>query len=249
MFGNWPKLTFGTVNGFPLRLDATFAIVPLLFLNRFSMQSSSEDWLEIGVVIIGVFLSVLLHELGHALTARRFGVGVQEVVVGGFYGYARLMPHRTTRRAAIAIIAAGPGANLLIFLVLWAILSFPSLIEMRTIAFLGYPETIGPVWLAKAAGLLVLANLLMFIFNLVPAFPLDGGRIVDQVLSRFVPPHIGIQISVLLGIAIGAIFAVIGLGFSLFLSLIGVFVIVVNVSRLRSRPPARPQPRRPAQSK
>lgn len=242
MFGNWPKLTLGFVSGIPIRLDFTFIIVPLLFLNRFSAQGGTDMWLEIGAVIIGIFLSVLLHELGHALTARSFGIGVGEVVVGGFYGYARLLPHRTTRSRSVGVLAAGPSANLILFLALWALLSFPSISEMRTIAFLGYPETIAPLWLARAAGLLALVNLAMFVFNLLPAFPLDGGRIVDQLLSRFVPPLTGVRISAVLGMGIGAVIIFFGVGLGLLLVLIGAFIVLINLGRLRGRRPPQSPP-------
>ena len=194
---------------------------------------------------MGIFLSVLLHELGHALTARTFGIGVGEVVVGGFYGYARLLPHRTTRRITVGILAAGPFANLALFLVFWGMLEFPSPGQLRIIAFFGHPGLEMPLWMTKAAGLLAFVNLAMFLFNLLPAFPLDGGRIVDQVLSRFLQPKPGIRISSLLGIAIGAAVAYFGYGFSLFLALIGVFIVVINLGRLRGgRPPQ--APRRPS---
>ena len=246
MFGNWPKITLGYVSGIPIRLDFTFVIVPLLFLNRFSAQAGNELWFEIGAVIVGVFLSVLLHELGHALSARSFGIGVAEVVVGGFYGYARMLPHRTTRRRSVAVLAAGPGANLLIFLALWAFLSFPSIGELRTIAFVGYPQTVEPVWLAKALGLLTLINLAMFVFNLLPAFPLDGGRIVDQVLSYVMTPQKGVRVSAILGVIVGAVIAYFGMGLGIFLALIGVFILIVNLGRLRGRRPQQPPPRNPS---
>ena len=65
--GSWPKLTFGRIAGIPLRLDATFLLVPLFFLAGLSSEAIAEHWPAIALGILGVFLSILLHELGHAL--------------------------------------------------------------------------------------------------------------------------------------------------------------------------------------
>lgn len=233
MFGNWPKLTLARIGGFPIRLDATFLIVPLLFANWVTSQPGADIWYTVAAIVVGIFLSVLLHELGHALTARAAGVGVQEVVIGGFFGYARLMPQRVKRLTAIGIVLAGPMANLALFAVLWALLSFPSFDQTRAIAVIGYSSIPFPVWLVKAVGVLAIVNLAMFVFNLFPAYPLDGGRITDLILQRFVGPQTGLWISALLGIGIGLFVAVFGARFGFLMMLIGAFIAIVNLSRLR----------------
>ena len=164
-------------------------------------------------------------------------------MVGGLYGYARMKPHRTTRSVSLCVLAAGPGANLAIFLAVWAVLSFPAIGELRTITFFDYQETIAPLWLAKAAGLLALVNLAMFVFNLLPAYPLDGGRIVDQMLSRVVTPQKGILISAVLGMGIGAVMIHFGVSISTFIAIIGIFIVLVNLGRLRGRRPRQSPPK------
>ena len=82
-------------------------------------------------IIAGVFLSVLLHELGHATVARLFGVPVGEILVGGFYGYARLLETPRSTAANVAILFAGPLANGVLFLIFWNLLGCPEISSQR----------------------------------------------------------------------------------------------------------------------
>ena len=233
MFGNWPKLTIARIWGIPVRVDATFALVPFIFLRGLSTEAMAAHWPLLTAVIVGVFLSVLLHELGHALTAKAQRVGVDEVVVGGFYGYASIRQRGAARGSLIRILAAGPLANLAIFAVLWLALSMPSLAELAPRG-LALSRGAADSWPEAAARMLALVNLAMFVFNLLPAFPLDGGRILGHLLDAVMSMVASARIVSGLGIALGVALVLLGFGFGLgiVLTIVGMLVVMTNLSRL-----------------
>ena len=240
MFGNSPKITLWHLKGIPIRLDATFILVPLFFYQGLSLNLEVEKWPAVAAGTAGLFLSILLHEIGHALTAKQQQVGVREIVVGGFYGYANLKRQAIPRKVLIRILAAGPFANLAVFLVLWLALSVASPSEM-SLRDLTHPvgSTLG--WPGETARVLALVNLAMFLFNLLPAFPLDGGRILGLLLDRNISAQASNRIVAGLGIVVGAAVVLFGAGLSVILAVMGIMIIMINLRRLRQRSAARRQ--------
>lgn len=232
MFGRMPKMTIGRVSQIPVRLDITFLIVPYLLFSALSGRPVGEHWQQMAAVTVGVFLSIFLHELGHALTARLYSVRVAEIVVGGFYGYASMKKMAVTRLRAMAILTAGPAANLVIFGILWLALSTPSFAEL-TPRGLRWPAGGNLEWLAETLRLMAFLNLLMFAFNLLPVFPLDGGKLFGLVLNRFYTAVTSVRVVSWLSIVFGAIMALYGFGSSIFMVIIGAMIVTTNLSRLR----------------
>nr|HML30309.1 peptidase M50 [Hyphomicrobium sp.] len=115
-----PRLELFRLGGIPIKIDITFVLVPLFLFNVF--QNSPNTF---AILVFGVFLSVLLHELGHATLARLFRVPVGEILVGGFYGYARMLQAAPSTFANILILFAGPLTNGLLFLLCWHVLGQP----------------------------------------------------------------------------------------------------------------------------
>jgi Zn-dependent protease len=153
----------GRVAGIDLFLHPSFLILPLLVLYQ------GGDAFSL-VVMAAVFGCVVLHELGHALMARRYGIGTADITLYPIGGVARLnrMPRGAGPELAIAL--AGPAVNLVIAAMMWAGL-----------------EVFGP-WLGDAilAALmfnLLWINLILLGFNMLPVFPMDGGRVLRALLS------------------------------------------------------------------
>ena len=144
-----------------------------------------EGWKEAGVpglwwsaaIFLAVFTCVVLHELGHSFMARRFGVGVRRILLMPIGGMAEFdsIPRKPSQELLIA--AAGPAVNFAIAAVLWCVVSFPD----------GWDDVSIPSSLGDIGRFLLLANLVMGIFNLTPAFPMDGGRILRALLALWIP--------------------------------------------------------------
>ena len=153
MFKTW---RLGRLLGFPIEVSASFVVllgVVLLWLGGF--------W---GLVAVGLtFSSVLVHELGHAVVARRLGVPVSAIGLHFFGGAAQMAGMPRTARDEIAIAAAGPAVSLALA---GAGLGLGHLLGSPVIALVG--------WI----------NLVLAIFNLIPALPMDGGRILRALLTR-----------------------------------------------------------------
>jgi len=110
-----PRLELFRLAGIPVRVDITFALVPLFLFGILQQAPFAIAGPAFAAIIAGVFLSILLHEIGHATVARLLGVRVGEILVGGFYGYARMLDAPRSTAANVAILFAGPLANGLLF--------------------------------------------------------------------------------------------------------------------------------------
>jgi len=165
------------IRGIRISLHFTF----LLLLAFYCWQGWSQgglwgfEWSAGEFVLI--FASVVLHELGHSFMAMRFGVGVRGILLMPIGGMAQFdsIPKKPVQE--FLITAAGPAVNFAIVGALWFLVSFPS----------GWETATGALTLADIGRLLLRANLILGIFNLYPAFPMDGGRILRALLAFRLP--------------------------------------------------------------
>ena len=180
------QITVAHIFGIPVRFDYRWFVVFFLSvwliamnLSRGGMWIGSYKLLPVGVAAawglaivttIGLFLSVLGHELSHALMGRAEGIEIEEIVLHPFGGLARLRNEPESPRAEFRIAVAGPAASFL-FAAITFVLMLPAMMTGYTIA--------GGVLLLLCAG-----NLLLAIFNLFPGYPLDGGRVLRAILWR-----------------------------------------------------------------
>lgn len=173
---------------------------------------------HLGLVLL-VFGCVVLHEFGHALTALRFGVRTRDITLLSIGGMANLERMPEEPREEFWITVAGPAVNLVI-----AGLAFLGM------TLFGIEATVSDVLLGGSSWRQVLVflfsvNVMLFLFNLVPAFPMDGGRILRSLLAMFLPRHKATRIAAGVGRLFAVCFIVAGLfSGAVFLALIGVFV-------------------------
>jgi Zn-dependent protease len=158
----------GRVAGIDLYIHATFLLVFLFMPN---VGGGGLRALEAILLICSVFGCVLLHELGHALMARRFGIGTVDITLYPIGGVARLQRLPRAPGAELLIALAGPAVNFAIA----AILFCGILLAGTTV---GLTLTLGSFIVE-----LLFINLGLGLFNLVPAFPMDGGRVLRAALS------------------------------------------------------------------
>jgi Zn-dependent protease len=161
MFTSW---RLGRVIGFPVEINLSFVLLLVAVLLGFGGFGNPI----IGLFMVGVaFGSVLLHELGHAVVARRYGVHVSGIELSFFGGAAKMVQMPRSADHEIAIAAAGPAVSL-----------------MLAGAGLGLGGLLPVSSLGALLGAIGKINLWLAAFNLIPALPMDGGRILRAVLTR-----------------------------------------------------------------
>lgn len=151
-----------TFRGIPLRLHISFVLLAAALIGAQALTGGLSTALGSALLGVGLFGSVLLHELGHALAARRFGIGTRSITLYPFGGIAALTAEPDDPRAELWIALAGPAVNFGL-----AALALP-------LALLSVPMA------ATFAGM----NVALGLFNLLPAFPMDGGRVLRAGLAR-----------------------------------------------------------------
>ncbi len=143
--------------------------------------SSSTDYLIAVLAALGYFASLVLHELGHALTARRLGIPIAGIDLWFFGGLAHMRREPQSAGEELKIAAAGPAVTLALFVIctaLGAILTSGG--HFAELAVTSTSATTTP--LVALLGWLGFINAILFVFNIVPAFPLDGGRIARAIV-------------------------------------------------------------------
>ena len=173
-------LKIATVAGIPIRLHFTF----LLFLLWIYVASPSNGRLVSVGYVLTVFLCVVLHELGHSLVALRCGIPVADITLYPIGGVARI-EKRPKARQELVIAVAGPAVNVVIAACLAVVLAAQGKLPLAADLF-----HFGGGLTGFVAGILK-ANIWLVLFNLIPAFPMDGGRVLRAVLALNMPPNRG----------------------------------------------------------
>jgi Zn-dependent protease len=181
MFGS---LKLGKLFGIDLFVHGTFWLLPLyVFVSNLSAGVAAAG-LDVAVVLT-VFACVALHEVGHALAARGYGITTRDITLTPIGGIARLerMPEGPGQEIVVAL--AGPLVNVLIAVVMAAVLPGPTLGLLANLAAAatGHGSLAVPDPAAEFVFKVWFANVILCLFNLIPAFPMDGGRVFRALLS------------------------------------------------------------------
>ena len=211
----------GRVFGVDLYMHATFLLllawVAYLFYSQRQLVSDAVTGL---IFIVLLFTIVVLHELGHVLTARRFGIQTRDITLLPIGGVARLerMPSDPTQELLVAL--AGPAVNVVL-----AILFFVALMVLRGPAALS-PAEIKPLFSVEGSLItkLMLVNVSLAVFNMIPAFPMDGGRVLRAFLAMNMDYVKATQIAASIGQFLALMLGFIGLFGPFLLIFIALFV-------------------------
>ncbi len=213
------SLKIGSVSGIGIFLHWTFLLLIAAIFAYFYVQSQSLGAAISGMgLILAVFLCVILHELGHALTARRFGVPTRSITLYPIGGLARLerIPSEPMKEFWIAI--GGPAVNIVIAVGL----AFLLLVTGGTFA----PDALTAPGQHMIASLMWI-NAVLAGFNLLPAFPMDGGRVLRSLLALRQDYAQATQTAANVGQAMAILFGLIGIiWFNPILLFIALFVYV-----------------------
>lgn len=212
------SLKLGKLFGIDVYLHFTFLLL-LAFLGFYFWRTTNDVGAAVrGVAFISaLFGCVVLHELGHALMARRYGIPTRDITLLPIGGVARLekMPEKPMQEFWVAL--AGPAVNVVIALVLFVGLA-------ATQGFIPMDETnvIGDSFWQR----LMVLNVLLVVFNLLPAFPMDGGRVLRALLSLRLGRRRATAIAANVGQAMAILFGILGFLYNPFLIFIGIFVFL-----------------------
>ncbi len=182
------------------------------------------------IFILLIFLCVVLHEFGHALAARRYGIKTRDITLLPIGGLARLERMPDKPREEVVVALAGPAVNVLIAAALTIVIGLTSGVpDPQVMQQTGVPLAVR----------LFAVNIWLVLFNMIPAFPMDGGRVLRALLAMRMNYAGATQIAASVGQGIAVIFFLIGLWLNPFLVLIAVFIFFgasseVAVAQMRS---------------
>lgn len=195
-----------TLFGFKVNIDLTWLILGLLIVWSLAaalfptwypeLATATYWWMGVAGAV-GVFFSIVLHEFSHSVVARRYGLPIHGITLFIFGGVAQMSEEPATPKVEFLMAAAGPLASIAIALLFWG----------------AYAIGVGAGWPAGVTGVLVYMaylNGILAIFNLVPAFPLDGGRMLRAVLWRWRSLRSATHIASNVGSAFGLFLIVLG---------------------------------------
>ncbi|MCO4748124.1 MAG: site-2 protease family protein [Proteobacteria bacterium] len=206
-------MRIGTLFSIPVRLHSSFLLLGGYFLLSALFSDGLSAMVSTLVLAVGLFGSVVLHELGHALAARQYGIDTLSITLYPFGGVAALVDMPKDTRKELVIALAGPAVNGALFA-------------------LALPAYLLSGW--SVLGLLAGINLVMGLFNLVPAFPMDGGRVLRALLAERVGFISASKRASSIGWWFGVAFIGIGLvTWSWSLALVGAFVLFAGSAEQR----------------
>lgn len=215
----------GRFYGIDVHIHWTFWLLVLLYLVMVAKTGQIIEGLSALAFVLAAFFCVLLHEYGHALTARRFGIRTHDITLTPIGGLARLerIPENPMQELVIAI--AGPLVNVVIAAILSALV------------FLGVASD----WTAPSVAIggsfivqLVVINLVLCLFNMLPAFPMDGGRVLRSLLAMKFGRVRATEIAARLGRWMSLLFAIWGIfvDWNPMLVLLAAFVFISGTAEL-----------------
>lgn len=200
------SLRLFTVRGIDVKLHITFPLILIFAALQFGLVSGLASGALFGVVAISIlFALVTLHELGHSFAAQYYGVPVKQIVLSPIGGVAQLreMPDKPIQELVIA--AAGPAVNFAVALVMLAFIPILNVTISNPLTVLTGQNGFG---LEALFSYVFVYNIFLALFNLIPAFPMDGGRILralmamrmDYVKATDLAANVGRIAAVLMGI-------------------------------------------------
>ncbi|MAS94364.1 MAG: hypothetical protein CMO55_14290 [Verrucomicrobiales bacterium] len=202
--------------GFPITIHWMFWVLCLMLGIGYLDGEGPEALMKFGLLTLVLFLSIVLHELGHAFARRKFGASHSEITLYGLGGYCA-GPGRFTKWQSIGISAAGPAANVIL---------------VGVGLLLGLSPGMENPMVRSFVFDLIMVNGFLFVFNVLPIYPLDGGQIFGYLMG---PSRL--RVVFWTGIIIAGTIAVFGLlSRSIFTAIICGMLAYENWQRLQGRP-------------
>lgn len=213
------SLNLGAYKGIRVQVHWTFLFLIAFIVFREVSKGSDLNTILVSIgFVLTVFLCVLLHEFGHALTAKKYGIETSRITLLPIGGVANLtkMPDKPSQEFWVAI--AGPLVNVGIAIILYPFIPLEAFSEKAAAGEVQH------ITIQNFFVFLFMANTFLVIFNAIPAFPMDGGRIFRALLAMRMGRPKATRIAALLGQFVAVLFFFTGLFSNPFLILIAIFV-------------------------
>ena len=210
------SLNLGKIAGIDVKIHITFLLIIGWVAMAHWQRGQTLAAAAAGVVfILALFACVVAHEFGHALTARKYGIKTRDITLLPIGGVARLERMPDNPREELWVALAGPAVNLVLAagLFLW-------LIATATLVPFGQLTVASGAFAER----LLVANIFLAVFNMLPAFPMDGGRVVRALLAMRMNYARATQVAANIGQGMAFVFGFIGLFYNPFLVFIALFV-------------------------
>lgn len=219
------------VSGIPVKLHWSFILIVLLLIYMSVFKDLSFPKLFSFCLLFALlFACVLLHELGHVLAARWLNIEARDIILSPVGGLARIEAMEDFPKKEILVALAGPMVNFILALTLFLYLYFIAAGDWNfepysALAYLSFPAILY---------FLLFINVLLFLFNLLPAFPMDGGRVLRAVLSLKFDSLRATYMASIIGRAFAVMFFIIAfVGRHYALTVISAFIYLMALSEYR----------------
>ena len=211
----------GKVAGIGLFIHWTFSFLLLFII--YSNYKAGHDAKQIMwsiLFILSIFVTVLMHELGHALAAKKYNINTKDITLLPIGGLARLekIPEKPSEELVVAF--AGPLVNIALAGIIGLFITIPNNPEVLI------AQLSGGINSSNFLLNFFLVNFWLALFNLIPAFPMDGGRVLRALLAYKLERNLATKIAARIGQFIATGFIILGIFINPFLIVIGIFVIM-----------------------
>ncbi|WP_228852965.1 site-2 protease family protein [Aegicerativicinus sediminis] len=218
------NIHLGNLFGVKIIVHWTFYLLLIwVALSELLSGSSTTSVLFNIAFVLAVFACVVFHELGHAFTAKRFGIKTKKILllpIGGMASFERVPE---SPKQEMLVVLAGPFVNIVIALILFFIIPIGDMFNLR---FQETIETLNDFSFQNFLFFLFIVNVGLVVFNMIPAFPMDGGRILRALLAMQIGRVKATQIAASIGQFIAIVLLLIGLMDNPLLIFIALFIFV-----------------------
>lgn len=216
------SLGVGKVAGIKVQIHWTFWLLfvfvgVMVFANEGGITEMAWHFL----FVIALFFCVILHEFGHALTARRYGIGTRSITLLPIGGLASLNEIPENPKQELFIAIAGPLVNVVIALILFSFVPLENYIGQKPEIL---QEQLSTIDGSNFLFYLFFINIVLVLFNMIPAFPMDGGRVFRALLSMRIGRVRATSVAASVGKFLAFLFFIYGLFYSVILAVIAVFI-------------------------
>lgn len=210
----------GNIAGIGIFIHWSFTLlIAYIVYSNYRAGHNAEQIMWAVIFILSIFVTVFLHELGHALAAKKYNIKTNDITILPIGGLARLerIPEKPKEELIVAI--AGPAVNITLALITGLFITLPEIKELTI-------QLSGGVNQSNFFLNFFIVNIWLALFNLIPAFPMDGGRVLRALLAMKFERHIATKIAARIGQLLAVGFIIIGFYNNPFLIFIGLFIIL-----------------------